>query len=90
MTRTCADDYAADGIYMTCVDTGWINDENPLERAAATAARQDFATPLDEIDAAARILDPVFAALVCAEEAGGGLCRPVYGAFLKDYYASEW
>jgi len=89
MTRTSSDDYAADGIFMTCVDTGWINDENPLDRAAATAARQGFATPLDEIDAAARILDPVFTALSCAED-HGGLCRPVYGAFLKDYYASEW
>jgi hypothetical protein len=44
---------------------------------------------LDEIDAAARILDPVFAPLSCAETSGG-VCRPVYGAFLKDYYASEW
>jgi len=33
MTRTSADDYAKSRIYMTAVDTGWINDENPLEVA---------------------------------------------------------
>ncbi len=31
------------------VDTGWINDENPLHRAATTAKKHNFATPLDEI-----------------------------------------
>ena len=30
MTRTCADDLARDGVYMNSVDTGWINDENPV------------------------------------------------------------
>ncbi len=66
----------------------WINDENPLLRAAATAARSNFATPLDEVDAAARILDPMFAPLIDAEN--GKECRPTYGAFLKDYFGVEW
>jgi hypothetical protein len=26
MTRTSGPDYAADGIYMTSVDTGWVTD----------------------------------------------------------------
>ena len=47
---------------MNAVDTGWINDENPLARARETADK-GFQTPLDEIDAAARILDPVFGPL---------------------------
>ena len=34
MTATAAADYATQGIYMNAVDTGWINDENPLETAA--------------------------------------------------------
>merc|ERR1719326_1412901 len=33
MTKTCADDYAQAGIFMNSVDTGWINDENPLPKA---------------------------------------------------------
>lgn len=60
MTRTSADDYArTSGIYMNSVDTGWINDENPLPTAQRIAASHGFQTPIDEIDAAARILDPV-------------------------------
>ena len=32
-----AEDLQTKGVYMNAVDTGWINDENPLERAAAYA-----------------------------------------------------
>ena len=42
---------------MNSVDTGWINDENPLEKATRIAG-DGFQTPIDEVDAAARILDP--------------------------------
>ena len=42
-------DYASARIYMTSVDTGWINDENPLEKAARVAADNNFQTPLDEV-----------------------------------------
>lgn len=60
MTRTSAEDLArASGIYMNSVDTGWINDENPLPTAQNIATRHGFQTPIDEVDAAARILDPV-------------------------------
>ena len=68
----------------------WINDDQPAERAAAKAARNAFATPLDEIDAAARILDPIFAPLAAAAAAGSRVVRAPYGAFLKDYHATEW
>lgn len=61
MTRTSAQDYRSSQIYMTAVDTGWINDEKPVERAAAHEKRHAFQTPLDEVDAAARILDPILA-----------------------------
>ena len=36
MTATAAADYAASGIYMNAVDTGWINDENPRRRRRAS------------------------------------------------------
>ena len=87
MTRTSAADWATEFVYMTAVDTGWIN----LEQPAATAERitgTGFQTPLDEVDAAARVLDPVLAPLAAAERGEG--CRPIFGAFLKDYFASEW
>lgn len=54
---------------MTSVDTGWINDENPVEKARAHADAHNFQTPIDEVDAAARCVDPIFAALNSDAEA---------------------
>ncbi|RLN46968.1 hypothetical protein BBJ29_003261 [Phytophthora kernoviae] len=85
MTRTCADDLARKGIYMNSVDTGWINDENPRDVAVRTADIHNFQTPLDEIDAAARVLDPIFAL-----NQEGNTDKPLFGQFLKDYMVSEW
>merc|ERR1712060_873662 len=87
MTRTCAADLArGSGVFMTSVDTGWINDEAPLPEALKRA-KKGFQTPLDEIDAAARVLDPII----------GGMCGiltgrhvPMHGQFLKDYKPSDW
>jgi len=88
LTRTSAGEYAAAGVFMNAVDTGWINEELPLQRAAAKAAASWFATPLDEVDAAARVLDPLLRPLEAA--GGGGAAAPVYGAFWKDYFPCEW
>ena len=84
MTATAAADYAADRIYMNSVDTGWINDENPLETAARIARDHAFQTPIDEEDAAARCLAPVIEGCV----PGSG--TPPFGKFFKDYRESEW
>jgi NAD(P)-dependent dehydrogenase (short-subunit alcohol dehydrogenase family) len=89
MTRTSAADYAKSKIYMTAVDTGWINDEKPAAQAAADAATHNFQTPIDEIDAAARVLDPIIAPLRRVE-AGEKDVRPPSGVFLKDYAQCEW
>mmetsp|Transcript_54847 Transcript_54847/g.129601 ORF Transcript_54847/g.129601 Transcript_54847/m.129601 type:complete len:152 (-) Transcript_54847:86-541(-) len=78
MTRTSAQDYMKEGILMNAVDTGWINDENPVHVAADLAARTGFQTPIDEVDAAARVLDPVF---------NGSLD---FGKFYKDYAETSW
>ena len=74
-------------IFMTSVDTGWINDENPLPTAARTAAVSNFQTPIDEVDAAARILDPVFDGVNRFVAEGK---TPLFGVFLKDYHETEW
>ena len=66
-------------------DTGWINDENPLERAAANQRSRDFQTPIDEVDAAARILDPIFTGVALPSDQ-----TPEFGRFLKDYHITEW
>ena len=80
LTRTSADDLAARGIYLCAVDTGWITDENPAPKKSRIADR-GFRTPLDVVDGAARIYDPIVRG-----EAGA----PVWGVFLKDYRAAAW
>ncbi|KAG1695272.1 hypothetical protein DVH05_020651 [Phytophthora capsici] len=85
MTRTCAEDLARKGIFMNSVDTGWINDENPRDVAVRIADTHNFQTPLDEVDAAARVLDPIFSLF---QE--GNTEKPLVGQFLKDYAVSEW
>ncbi|CAF4161032.1 unnamed protein product, partial [Rotaria magnacalcarata] len=42
MTRTSAQDYQQSNIYMVSVDTGWINDENPIEKAMKSMITRDF------------------------------------------------
>uniref|UniRef100_K3X2E1 Oxidoreductase n=1 Tax=Globisporangium ultimum (strain ATCC 200006 / CBS 805.95 / DAOM BR144) TaxID=431595 RepID=K3X2E1_GLOUD len=86
MTRTAAADLATRGIFMNSVDTGWVNDENPRHIAVEKAATMDFQTPLDEIDAAARVLDPIFA----LHQPQNGKKPLVFGQFLKDFGISKW
>ncbi|MEZ4452216.1 MAG: SDR family NAD(P)-dependent oxidoreductase [Nannocystaceae bacterium] len=81
MTRTSGEDYARDGIFMTSVDTGWISNDNPHEIAEAMRER-GFAPPIDAVDAAARVCDPIVRGVRDGEL--------VFGVFLKDYRAVHW
>ncbi len=70
-----------------------INDENPLEKADKIAKNNNFQTPIDEIDAAARILDPVFLGVEIdksSAEGKGGATKKQFGKFFKDYRETEW
>ncbi|MFL6105630.1 MAG: SDR family NAD(P)-dependent oxidoreductase, partial [Marmoricola sp.] len=81
MTRTSAGEmFETDKILMTAVDTGWITDERPHQEKLRIAA-EGWHAPLDLVDGAARVYDPIVLG-----EAGEDL----YGCFVKDYQPSPW
>jgi NAD(P)-dependent dehydrogenase (short-subunit alcohol dehydrogenase family) len=79
LTHTSALDYAQAGIYMNSIDPGWISQQVPHDRVQLM---ENPHAPLDELDAAARICDPIFVGL--------NERRYVYGKFLKDYRVVNW
>ena len=82
LTRTSAGEmFETDGILMTAVDTGWITDERP-HFTKVRLAEEGFHAPLDLVDGAARVYDPIVRGEVDEED--------VYGCFLKDYEPHAW
>lgn len=81
MTRTSAGEmFESDQILMTAVDTGWITDERPHQEKLRIAA-EGWHAPLDLVDGAARVYDPIVRG-----EAG----EDMFGCFVKDYAPSPW
>ncbi|GAB6903167.1 SDR family oxidoreductase [Kineosporia succinea] len=81
LTRTSAREmWESDRILMTAVDTGWITDERP-HPTKIRLADEGFHAPLDLVDGAARVYDPIVR---------GQLGEDLFGVFLKDYAPTDW
>ena len=80
LTRTSAAEILTDGILMSAVDTGWITDERP-HFTKMRLAEEGFHAPLDLVDGAARVYDPIVR---------GERGEDLYGCFLKDYEPAPW
>ncbi|QGU02032.1 3-ketoacyl-(acyl-carrier-protein) reductase [Corynebacterium kalinowskii] len=80
LTRTAAGELFKHGILMTAVDTGWITDERP-HTTKERLATEGFKAPLDLVDGAARVYDPIV-------QGENGV--DLYGCFLKDYRPHPW
>lgn len=82
LTLTSAPDLAKDGIFMNAVDTGWVTDEDPAALSKRKQDVHDFYPPLDIVDGAARVCDPLF----------DGILKGTHwsGKFLKDYFPTDW
>lgn len=82
LTHTAAGELVEHGIHMNSVDTGWVTDEDPVELSERKQKLHDFQPPLDIVDGAARVLDPIFDGIRTGKHWNG--------KFLKDYFPIEW
>ena len=86
-TRTCGKYLKNQGIYMTCVDTGWVSPMNEMNNLLDKNTKDDYekeftSIPLDELDGAMRVLHPIIEGIKNQNY--------FYGILLKDYVKSDW
>lgn len=81
LTHTAAAQLARDQIFMNSVDPGWISQQSPLTDAQDWQRIQQL-LPLDLIDAAARVCDPIFLGIAESDAPSG--------RFFKDYQPASW
>lgn len=81
LTHTAAAQLARDRIFMNSVDPGWISQQAPSADMQERERIQRL-LPLDLVDAAARICDPIFHGILTGDTA--------YGGFYKDYQRTTW
>ena len=86
-TRTCGSYLKDIGIYMTCVDTGWVSPMNEmnslLDKDKKNSYENEFMNvPLDELDGAMRVLHPIIEGIKNKNY--------LFGILLKDYVKSPW
>lgn len=80
MTLTSAKEFSKKNIFMSCVDVGWIS-TGATENLRKKQFDQGYIPPLDPVDGASRILDPIIK---------GINKNPVFGVLLKNYKTTPW
>eukprot|EP00930_Biecheleria_cincta_P069168 TRINITY_DN56946_c0_g1_i1.p1 TRINITY_DN56946_c0_g1~~TRINITY_DN56946_c0_g1_i1.p1 ORF type:complete len:566 (-),score=101.43 TRINITY_DN56946_c0_g1_i1:234-1931(-) len=84
LTHTSASDLYQNRVLMNCVDTGWVSDMAPGGVGVVAATHATFVgPPLDEVDGAARVLDPIFMHL-------NDPTWLIRGRFFKNYFVAGW
>ncbi len=80
MTLTSAKEFAADAVFMTSVDVGWIS-TGAKESLRKKQFEEGYVPPLDSVDGASRIFDPIVQGI-------NG--KSIFGVLLKNYKVSQW
>lgn len=80
MTLTSSKEFAADAIFMTSVDVGWIS-TGAKESLRKKQFEEGYIPPLDPVDGASRIFDPIV---------HGIKGKSIFGVLLKNYKVSQW
>ena len=86
-THTCGKYLKNIGIYMTCVDTGWVSHMDEINKLIIKNEEDNCENkftnvPLDELDGAMRVLHPIIEGIKNKNF--------LYGILLKDYVKSPW
>jgi NAD(P)-dependent dehydrogenase (short-subunit alcohol dehydrogenase family) len=82
MTRTCAEELASHGVFLSSVDPGWVSDQHTMAVRDVLNTSADFCPPVSVEDAAARVLDPVYSAIEGAP--------PAWGVVFRNYAPCPW
>ena len=82
LTHTASGEFEKDGLFINAVDTGWVTDEDPVQLAKEKIETHDFQPPIDIVDGAARVLDPLIDGINSGKHWSG--------QFLKDYRPIDW
>ncbi|GCE07873.1 SDR family NAD(P)-dependent oxidoreductase [Dictyobacter aurantiacus] len=81
LTHTIATQLARDQIFLNSVDPGWISQQSPFTNVQNQEKIQQL-LPLDLVDAAARVCDPIFLGITTDDTPSGHL--------YKDYHPVAW
>lgn len=81
LTRTSAQSFIKEGIYMNAVDVGWVS-TGVVEEKRVKLFEKLHIPPLDPVDSASRIMQPI------VDIINGN--KKLFGVLLKNYKVADW